>query len=89
LWVNAIEVKIKKILEAGGKVVVTDIRLLNEYHMIKRPGGKVFQIRRDLNENIAGDHSSENQIELLTPHYIFFNNIKEEFETTIKDYFLK
>jgi hypothetical protein len=62
LWVNTWFVMAKKELDAGGRVVVADVRFQNEADAIKRLGGHVVEITRPAHLKLMGDtaqHGSE------------------------------
>ena len=66
VWVKILELKVKKELEEGNKVIVTDCRFDNEAAMIERLGGIVFKVSRPQKENNLNEsekyHISESGI---------------------------
>ena len=68
---------LKKQITKYDKIVVTDIRFLNEYNMIKNMGGTIIKISR--NEQIKDTHLSENILDNIQFKYEIDNNgtIKE------------
>jgi len=63
---------LKKQIIKYDKVVVTDIRFLNEYNMIKKIGGNIIKITRN---NIIKDlHLSENILDGIKFKFIIHNN---------------
>lgn len=63
---------LKKQITKYDKIVVTDIRFLNEYNMIKNMGGNVFKISKS---NIIKDtHLSENILDNIQFKYEIDNN---------------
>ena len=58
-WVKITEIQVKKMLEEGKKVVISDCRFDNEAEMIERLGGIVFEIKRNDNQfELIGDEKS-------------------------------
>lgn len=65
LWIKVARAKAMKIIEAGGRVVIDDLRFPNEHDFIwSFPGSEVWQITRPGTEAYA-DHPSEG---LLNDH---------------------
>lgn len=66
VWVKMAELKIRRFLSEGRKVMVTDCRFDNEAQMVLRLGGLVYEIRRNGNESNLSEseqrHASEQGI---------------------------
>ena len=66
VWVKIAELKIRRLLSEGRKVMVTDCRFDNEAQMVLRLGGLVYEIRRTGNESNLSEseqrHASEQGI---------------------------
>lgn len=61
-WGNLGLQKAFALLEGGTDAVVfTDVRFRNETLAIKRAGGKVFRIRRDVKKGVHSKHASESE----------------------------
>lgn len=65
LWIVIALNKIAELAEAGGKVVVTDVRFDNEAAALRRVGGSVWQVNRPCETSCGRkerNHSSENGV---------------------------
>lgn len=59
----------------GIKVVVSDVRLTNEFNMIHELGGKVIKISRPSVEQFSTDsHITEHEYKTLTPDFSIIND---------------
>ena len=74
-WIKCLEVKMLNILKENPsqKFVICDVRFPNELEAIKKLGGIVIRVKRDLNTN-NDTHESEKYIENLDVNYEFSNN---------------
>ena len=63
---------LKKQIIRYDKIVVTDIRFLNEYNMITKMGGNIIKITR--NNIIKDSHLSENILDSIKFKYVIDNN---------------
>lgn len=63
LWTSIALARIERILEAGGSVVIEDVRFINEVRAIELVGGVV--VRMNGRGGIAGCHPSEREIPLI------------------------
>jgi hypothetical protein len=59
LWTTIAARKVRKILDAGGRVVIDDMRFPNEYDLIKAMGGETWCIYNPRVEIAVSDHPSE------------------------------
>jgi hypothetical protein len=74
LWANLFIAKAKKLLSKGQKVVVDDVRFLNEANAIRELGGTIHRIIRISNfAGCAGDHPTE-QEQLFIPVDSYIRN---------------
>lgn len=66
VWVKILKIKVKKMLDEGRKVIVTDCRFDNECQMIEDLGGIVVEIVRDSqSQNLSAieqKHASEQPV---------------------------
>jgi len=70
IWVKIIE---RKLINNNSKnIVITDCRFLNESEIIKKLGGIIIKINRNINN--IDIHSSEQQITTIKPNYIIEND---------------
>lgn len=71
-WVNVLSQKILKDIEESSirKIVISDVRFVNEEKFIHKLGGVIIKIVRPNNKKEEDNHSSENN----------FNLIKSDFE---------
>ena len=58
-------------------VIISDVRMRNEAEVIKRNGGVIIRIMRDVEH--SDTHKSEVEIDMIEPDYLIYNN------KTIKD----
>lgn len=68
-WVKYTKKVMNNLLDAGRKVVVSDVRFENEIAIIKELGGKVWHLQRDVCEHDG--HTSENAL----ANYIGYDEI--------------
>ena len=64
-WIKIAEIKLNSFLKSGKNVIVTDVRFDNEAILIKKLGGKVFNIVREVETNLTAKeliHASESGI---------------------------
>lgn len=72
-WTRAAERIFVPLLGEGRNVAITGIRFENEYHMIKRYGGKVVKVVRPGVEASNG-HTSDTSVDQLMCDKVIFNN---------------
>lgn len=72
-WTRAAERVFVPLLGEGRNVAITGIRFENEYHMIKRYGGKVVKVVRPGVEASNG-HTSDTSVDQLMCDKVIFNN---------------
>jgi hypothetical protein len=58
-------------------MIISDVRMRNEAEAIKRNGGVIIRIMRDVEH--SDTHKSEVEIDMIEPDYLIYNN------KTIKD----
>jgi hypothetical protein len=71
-WVKSLENNILKNYQ-NKKIVISDLRFMNEYNMIKRLGGYVIKVKRD-NINNTDQHESESMTDNLDYDFFIQNN---------------
>lgn len=71
VWVRCFE---KKYLESRGNVAVGDVRFIDEVKMIKKLGGTIIKISREVDQNEFMAHSSESEQKTIKPDYHIINN---------------
>ena len=95
VWIKIAELKLKDMLAAGKKVIVTDVRFDNEAELIEKLGGCVIKIVRNINHNGLTEkelaHDSEKGISNTLISFEIFNNLskedlKIEFNTKLLDF---
>jgi hypothetical protein len=64
-WVGTTKQKVRAIRSAGGKVVITDVRFLNEGVAVQEEGGIVYGVIAEWIVPVEGEHESERQIDAL------------------------
>jgi hypothetical protein len=64
-WVGTTKQKVRAVRSAGGKVVITDVRFLNEGVAVQEEGGIVYGVIADWIVPVEGEHESERQIDEL------------------------
>ena len=74
IWVRLCEKKILNLVKENKKIIVSDGRFPDEINMIKKLGGKIIKINRNITNNDINTHSSENYIKNITPDIIINNN---------------
>ncbi len=65
-------------------IVISDIRFLNEYNLIKKYGGYMIRINRDSNIN-SDTHSSETENKILIADYTINNTTLKELYDQINE----
>jgi hypothetical protein len=88
IWLVIMTKKIKKLKEKDPniRIVITDLRFHNELLMIKRLGGIIIRINRNILYN--NEYESERYIKSLNVDYEFENNgTIDDLYKKIKDYF--
>ena len=78
VWVKILGIRIRKMLDEGRKVVVTDCRFDNECQMIEDMGGLVVEVVRDASSNLSGEeqkHASEQPVSRKYVAFTVDNNI--------------
>ncbi len=87
IFVLSLKQKILSILEnnPNQKIVITDVRFVNEYEMIKSLGGSIWRVSRP--ELVDNDdlHISETELNMLNPDYKLLNNKIDELYKQIND----
>lgn len=64
IWIKVSKREIKRLLDQGINVVITDVRFGNESQMIQELGGKIWKISRETKEELTNSttmHASENE----------------------------
>lgn len=62
IWVRHMARRVRPIVQAGGDVVLTDLRFLSEAELVHRCGGLIWRIvRPDGRKTTHGKHVSENE----------------------------
>lgn len=59
-WTNKLLVKISRLDESVGLIIITDVRFINEYKLIHELGGKVWRVNRMAEQD---QHSSETELD--------------------------
>jgi len=72
-WVEILKQKIVKLLNENKKIVISDIRFLNELSMIKSFGSLIIKITR-ANNICVNDHESEKYIDIFNYDIAINNN---------------
>ena len=94
-WVKIAELKVKRLLSEGKKVVVTDCRFDNEAEMIIRLGGVVVQIVRSELKSVLSkeeqSHASERGVDVKYVGFAVANDgtieeIRDNFYKGMADY---
>lgn len=75
LWINALMVAARDLLNQGLSVVVDDVRFPNEVEAIRRMGGVLVRIvRPDSNPPAGGEHMSERLVDMLDVDHVVKND---------------
>lgn len=74
LWLDTAKRKVKKYLESGISVVVSDVRFDNEAEMVRELGGKVLRIVRPDHEITTSTHVAEAGIKPDLVDHIVLND---------------
>jgi deoxynucleotide monophosphate kinase-like protein len=74
IWVKMASFKIKKMLDLGHRVVISDVRFPNECDVARQYGGKVWSvIRPEENGGLAPTLASEGHLKFYTFDAVFSN----------------
>lgn len=91
-WVKILELKVRRLLSEGKKVIITDCRFDNEAEMVVRLGGIILEIRRNVASNLSSheqEHASEKGIDVKYITGVLENDgtlqhLKDAFENLLK-----
>ncbi len=73
IWIKSVEKQIKD--NNNEKIVITDVRFLNEVESIKKLGGIIIKIERpSINNSINDTHTSESYIDEIPYDYKIIND---------------
>lgn len=79
VWVKILQIRIRKMLAEGRKVVITDCRFDNEAQMVEDMGGLVVEVMRDSqSQNLSSDeqrHASEQPVSRKYVSFTIDNNV--------------
>jgi len=71
-WIK--QIRAPKGWAKDGFIIFTDCRFLNEAEFIRKLGGKLIRIRRDVSDKTEDKHISETELEKIVYHNIIHNN---------------
>lgn len=78
VWVKILQIRIRKMLDEGRKVVITDCRFDNEAQMVEDMGGLVVEVVRDSQSknlsSVEQQHASENPVSRKYVAFTIDNN---------------
>jgi hypothetical protein len=60
------------LLNTPQTIIISDVRMRNEAEAIKRNGGVIIRIMRDVDH--SDHHKSEVEIDMIEPDYLIYNN---------------
>ena len=74
-WLDRMEDTIDSLMRTGTrKIVITDVRFINEAELVKAHYGQIWRIRRSSADLINPDHISESEQDLIEAHQTISNN---------------
>lgn len=93
-WIKIAELKLKEMLRAGKKIIVTDVRFDNEAKLIESLGGCVLRIERNLTSDLSNKeqaHASEKGIDENLISFVVLNimskkDLRIEFNVKLNEF---
>ena len=74
-WLSRAHERIEVLHREGWRrIVITDVRFLNEAKFVQMIGGEVWRIRRQLSDQVDAAHQSEMQVESISPNRTLHND---------------
>lgn len=74
-WIHRAHEVIEALNRAGWRrIVVTDVRFVNEAHFLSAFGAEIWRIRRQASDAVSADHQSEAEMEAIQPHRVLHND---------------
>lgn len=73
-WIHKWIDKVIKIPSNKHILVVSDVRFLNEWNIIKRYNGIIWRVKRKANESMKDHHISENELKEIEAYHTFHND---------------
>lgn len=72
-WVKKVESEILGLIHTD-YVIITDVRFQNEADMIRKMNGKLVRVIREETDDYTDLHPSEEQMDMIIPHYTIDND---------------
>jgi hypothetical protein len=86
IWVESLEKKYGESYK-GKRVVITDVRFQNEIDMIRRHGGVILRVKRDVESRAFSGHESENYIDTFEVDCEIHNTSLAQLQSRVRELF--